>query len=339
MAKTGYKTLIRYESATATRSELLADSGDQQTFVGSDDIWSIDSGKSPVIRPDGIVSGVNILTPHATQNMFSIAGFTAYVGGELVEPLVTSETTARATTDTHVINSVQMDNTGAITVVKGEEGTAFDMTGRGGDGQPPYIAVGSIEIGMIRTSAQASAVLEASEILQSASDGTQERSDYPAYYAPSTLGLGIAATTAAEKHAHVKFVATLPASHTGNLVKGVHATVHVPVFADVEESEGWAPAETSPSVSSKTLYRKVTGSASSSLGTAGFTLYWNDPSSHPLRALDEHTLTFLVHADVDETPYCLTQGLIGFASTNPTEDDMGATVTIAASRKTVWFTS
>lgn len=340
MGKTAAATLIQYEVSTTSYDEALTDSGDHTVFTGTAEVWSNDNegGFAPVIKPDGIVTGTNLITPHADNNKVSYAAFTAYVAGELITVSASTATITRASTGTHIINSIVCDYAGTITVVAGAEGTSFSTT-RGGNGGPPYIPAGKIEIGQIKTSSQTAAAITANEIFQSPNDYTQERYNYPMWYSPRTLGFGNQADDSDKEHAHLEFMKALDTRHTDDVTKKIYVEVYEPDFADLEETTDWVPAEASPSASSKQKHRITTATVTKSLGSASLKVYWEDPITHPFRKLEGHTLTFKVFPDENLTGYELTQGSVGFKSFNPVADDMGADVTIAATTATVRFDS
>lgn len=337
LTKTAENALLEYESSVTEYEEALTDSGDHQIFTGTPDVWSNNGAYAPEILPDGVVSGTNILTPHADDNKLTVGAFTAYVSGVLKTYAGGTVSITRASTGTHVINSIVFDGTD-VTAVKGTESTSF-LTTRGGNGGPPYIAVAKIELGQVKTSSQTAAAILASEIFQSATNGTQERYDYPTFYTPNTLGDGNSADTEAQQNAYVKFSKALVTSHTGDTVKGVYAVLNEPDFTEIEVAEAWKPATETPSTSSKQWYNGVViGTSSKSLSAASFNIAWSNPTTHPLRKLDGKNLTFRFYPDKNvTTEYELCQGIIGIAPTYETTADMGGTVTIAANRKVALF--
>ncbi|PLX00485.1 MAG: hypothetical protein C0591_01075, partial [Marinilabiliales bacterium] len=56
----------------------MTDSGDSTVFTVSDLIFSGKSGFEPDVRPNGVVSGSDLVTTHATNDTVTIAAFTAY---------------------------------------------------------------------------------------------------------------------------------------------------------------------------------------------------------------------------------------------------------------------
>jgi len=337
MGKTAANVLIQYESSQAQVAEELTDSGDHVIFTGSADVWSKRSGYEPTVMPNGIVSGWNFLTPHADDDKISYAAFTAYIGGALVSVSAGTVSITRASTDTHVKNSIVCDSSGVVTAVKGTEGTAFSTT-RAAAGGPPLIDVAKIEIGQVKTSAQASAAIDSEEILQNPSNTEQERYNYPVFDY-NALGDGNAATDADKENAHVEFSSALPLIHTGGVAKKVFIDCYEPDFTELQETIDWKPAEETPSVTSKQIYRKTTASVSNSLSAASFKVYWEDPIGHPLKKLAGNNLIFKVFPDYNSSPYSLTQGVVGFSSTYPVADDMGADVTVGATQASVGFDS
>ncbi|MBK8184903.1 MAG: hypothetical protein IPK63_19260 [Candidatus Competibacteraceae bacterium] len=87
--------------------------------------------------------------------------------------------TRGVTTDTHMINSVTVNSSGAVAIVTGTDNTAFSDT-RGAAGGPPSIPLGSVEVAQIRTTSVTAAVVLSTEIY--AAPGThQERYDNPVW--------------------------------------------------------------------------------------------------------------------------------------------------------------
>jgi len=336
MAKTAGNALIQYESNAVGVTEEMT-STDDTTFVSTASVWSKKSGLEPVIMPDGIVTGYNLLSPGTANDDVDVSAFTAYIGGALRSVSADTVAITRASTDTHIVNSIICDNAGALTAIQGTEGTSFSTT-RGAAGGPPLITVGQIEVGQVKTSAQAAAVIVASEIAQNPSNGEQERYDVPVFEV-NALGDGNTADSAAKTNAYVEFSSALPSIHVGSIAKDVYCTVYEPDFTDIEESSDFVPAEEVPSVSSKQIYRKTTASASFTLGAGTFKIYFENPIGHPLKKLNKENLVFKFFPDENSAEYSLTQGVVGFSSTYPVDDDMAADVTIGATQATVGFDS
>ena len=59
---------------------LMTDSGDHKIFSSAADTWSGRSGYEPIVRPNGVVSGRNLVIPSAagTANLVDTLAFTAY---------------------------------------------------------------------------------------------------------------------------------------------------------------------------------------------------------------------------------------------------------------------
>ena len=111
---TSSKAKISIETGqTLTAYTVMTDGGDHKVHnVGT--IWSGKTGFTPAIRPDGMVSGRNVLSVHATNDTITVAGFTAYSLGV--------EQTVSAGTDTFTrgtgpgkakLISLTMDSAGA----------------------------------------------------------------------------------------------------------------------------------------------------------------------------------------------------------------------------------
>jgi hypothetical protein len=317
------------QGATLNAYAALTDSGDHQVFTNADDIWSGKSGFEPIVRPNGIVTGRNLLSPHADNNKVTVAAFTAYSMGVLQTVAATTATIVRSTDpETHIINSITMKSDGTIEVVTGtEHANAFSET-RGAAGGPPLIAVDSVELGQVRTTGFAAAVIAAGEIFQTIGTHT-ERYDYPTWTV-NNIGEGIAADVAAQTNAFVKMASALPLSHTGPIARKVWMQHYDPVMSEVTRVLDFVPPETSYSVSSKQFYQGSIGSRSESLGQGSFTALLSDGVGDALVQDKGEVLTFKFFPDKNKSPFLICQGALGISRTFPVADQIQAACTITA---------
>lgn len=309
---------LQYEAGqTATAMSALTDSGDRTTFTSAASLWSQRSSYAPVIRPNGILTGLAVST-HATNDTVTVAAGTVNLNGVVTSVSAGSTTITRgASSDTHNITSIIINSSGAIAAVAGTDSTAFSET-RGAAGGPPLIAVDAIEIAQVRTTSVTAAVIAASEIFQVV--GThRERADYPPYTVDYSGG-------------RITYVDALPASHTGPTAKKTFASYAAPVFSDVSLASDFVPPETSHSVTSTQIYGTTLGSSSSTLNQGSFTAYLNDGVSDPLVALKNQILWFRFYPDRYSSPYMLTQGKLGISRTFPAADGIQAACTISATQ-------
>lgn len=296
----------------------LTDSGDRTTFTSSAEIWSGVSGYAPVILPNGILTGGAITVGASDQ--VSVAAATCNLNGSANAAVAADAVLAltRPATDVSKVNSITIDSTGDYVVIAGTDGatSAFVET-RGAAGGPPYIPVDSIEVGQVRLTASASAVVAESEILQIVGLH-QERADFPQYNAVYSEG-------------SVEFIGALPAIHTGDEGKAVYASFAEPIFGEIALASDFVPPETTHSVNSTQVYNTTIASASSTLGQGSFTAYLNDGISDPLMKQKNNTLWFRFYPDRFKTPYMLTQGVFGVSRTFPAGDQIQAACTVTAS--------
>ena len=326
------QTLFDYTKAT--------DSCDHTVFtVAGKTIWSDKAGYEAIIRPDGVVSGSNMLSPHATNDTVTIAGFTCYLAGVLTTIGATTDTITRPATAVSKINSIVVTSAGVIDVIAGDDGTttAFSET-RDAAGGPPLIPVGAIEIGQIRVTSNTAAPITADEIFQAV--GTHcERFDYPVW-SVNQIGDGDSATVAAKKNAHIEFASAIgDPIHTGLTYKSVYVRGYTPILSEISNSVDFKPAETSHSVSSTQVYNGTIGSQSSSLGQAGFTAMMTDGITDSLKQNKNQKLIFKFYPNRHKVPYSLTQGTLGIASTFPANNQIQASCTISAEKETADFAS
>jgi hypothetical protein len=316
---------------------VMTDSGDHQIYsLGT--IWSMKSGYEASVRPNGMVTGRNVLSTHTTEETVTVAAFTAYSAGTLFEVTATTALAVRPGTDVAKIDSVTMDNAGAIALVEGTPAAnAVFITTRGGAGGPPYIPADSVEVGQIRMNTTATAVLTAAEIFQTVGTHT-ERFDYP-IWEENPIGDGDQADTTAEKNSHIKFAEALDPIHTGDAYKLAYVSYYAPVFATVSKSLDFTKAGNTHSVSSTQFYDGVSGATSASLGQGGFTALLTDGVTDSLVANVDAILTFKFFPDKNKTPYVLSQGTLGLVNTWPVDNQNQAVATISAENASVNFSS
>ena len=312
---------LEYESGvTPTAMSALTDSGDRKTFTSAASQFSESTGNSPVIRPDGVLTGgVVSAAESGTDDVVDIAALSCNLAG--VETSVSAgldTAIARAATDVASISSITISSAGAIAVVKGVDSVDANLSEvRGAAGGPPYIPVGSIEIAQVRTTSNAAGVIVSSEIFQTI--GTHlEKSDFPTYMADNFTG-------------QVAFNSILPAAHTGDLAKGVFASYAEPIFTEQSYANDFVPAETSHSVSSEQVYGATVGTSSSSLGQGSFTAILSNGITDSIIGLKNENLFFRYYQDKYKAPHILTQGKLGIGRTFGASDSPKVSCTISSS--------
>ena len=319
---------------------LMTDNGDHLIFT-SGLLYSGKSGFEPVVRPNGIESGQKLLSPHASDDTVTIAAFTAYSQGTLHSVSATSLALTRPTTNKRIC-SVIMDDTGTIDEVEGTEGSDFS-TERGAAGGPPLIPVDAVEIGQVRFSATASAVIASDEIYQDIGNHA-EYSDYPV---PETfnLGKGSYAEKAAEKNAHVKFNEALPLIHTGDVCKRTYIRYYTPSLTTLSSVSDFKAAELGVTKSSETMYEGsgVSGAIGSmkadSVGDVSFVVFAKDGVSDAILREKGKVVTAKFFPDANKSPYLLSQGMLGVVRDFPAGTQNKINVTVYCEKESVEFTS
>lgn len=318
---------------------VMTDSGDHKVFtIAGGPVFSGKSGFTPTVRPNGIHSGRNLLSPHADNNKVTIAGFTAYLAGVLVTIAATTGTITRPATDVAKVNSITLKSDESIEVLPGTDGTGSAFSeDREAAGGPPYIPPGSIEIGQVRVTAAADGIILSSEIFQVIGQHA-EYSNYPIFRVNNT-GDGEYASVSAKKNSFVEFESALPLIHTADVPKGVYLQYYTPVLAALGRVFDFVPVEKSHSVGSKQYYRGSIGTMSESLGQGSFTAIMDDNITDLLVSEKNQILTVKFFQDENLAPYILTQGKIGLKRSFPAADQNQATVTLSAEEPSVEFAS
>jgi len=319
----------------------LTDSGDHKNFTAADPVFSGASGFAPDVRPDGIVTGRNVVGVAASgsNDVVDIIGFTANSAGTtFTVAAAADESITRAAGAFAKVNSITMDNAGAIAVVAGVDSadTSFSEV-RGANGGPPFIAVGSVELGQVRTVGSTAAPITAAEIFQVVGQHT-ERSDFPGNTV-NNIGKGTNALLSAQVNAHVELADALPLSHTGSVPKGVYAQYYTPVLADLKKTSAFVPAETSHSTSTEEYYGGAINSTSESLGQASFTALLDDGITDAEVAAKNSVLTFKFFQDRNKPAYILQQGVLGIARTFEVAGQSQASMTVSPEEASAEFAS
>lgn len=309
---------LQYEAGQSSQSmTALTNSGDATTFTSAATLWSQRSGYAPVIRVNGLTSG-GAISVSTTNNVVNVAALTCNLAGVVTSVAAGTATITRPATAVAKVCSVTVTSGGALAVVAGSDGsTATFSETRGAAGGPPFIPVGSIEIGQVRVTSATAAVIASTEIFTVA-ELHQERSDFPLYDTTYSAG-------------SITFYAALNACHTGSLPRGVYASYASPIFADVALASDFVPPETSYSVTSTQVYGTTLGSTSSTLNQGSFTAYLNNGISDALVTLKGQDLWFKFYPDRYQSSYTLALGKLGVSRTFPAGDSIQAACTISAS--------
>ncbi len=307
---------LEYEAGqSAFAMQALSDSGDQTVFESAASFFSRRSGFEPVVKPDGLLTGGEI-TPSGSDSV-SVAALTLNLAGLEVAVSSGSVTIDRPVGDVALVTSITVDSSGSLVAVAGTDGAdaSFSET-RGAAGGPPYIPVGSVEIGQVRVTTQASATPSASQIFQVVGLH-QERADFPIYNLDYSAG-------------EVEFINSLATTHTGDLPKGVYASFHAPIFAEISLASDFVPPETTHTVNSTQIYGTTLGNTTSTLNQGTFTAFLENGVNDPLVTLKNEILWFRFYPSRYASGNILTQGKLGVARTFPADDNIQAACTINA---------
>jgi len=337
---------IQFEvGKTVTDYTAMTDSGDHTVFTAGT-VWSNESGYEPSIRPNGVVTGRNIVSTHATNDTVTIAAFTAYSGGTLYSVTATTTTVTRAASDVAQIHSITMNSSGSIAVVEGEDSADTTLSEvRGAAGGPPSIPADSVEIAQVRLTGNTPAAIASTEIFQD--DNTHcERSDFPVVMTPvNTIGDGLLASVPAKKNSYVELSEALPLIHgtvatdAADAYKKIYIKYYTPSYAEVTRAVDFQPVVNSHTVKSTQVYNGVVGAKSSSIGQGGFKAFTSDNITDAILGREDKVTTIKHYPDRNKTPYTLTQGTLGINPTNPADDENYVDVTITATVKTARFSS
>lgn len=328
------RLFVDYETMTTT---------DEQVFTSSGAIWSGKSGFSANIRPNGIITGINLGNVSAVGNpdVVDVSAFVADSKG-IRYSLGSNENRdiTRPVSEVAKILSYTMTDAGAVAEEPGVDSsdTSFNEV-RGSAGGPPLIPVDSVELFQVRVVGTTPAPIEASEIFQVVGVHT-ERADFPVQESVNRVGEGTNATVAGQIQAHMKLSAPQTGLiHTGLINRKIWISYYSPSLTDLGKTFAFVPAENTHSVNSTEYYGGTVGSSSKSLGQGSFTAILNNGITDPLLSEKDSVITVKFFQDRNETPYILTQGTLGVARTFPVDDQVAASCTISAESPAAEFSS
>lgn len=336
---TAENAILYYEAGQSGGSYVaLTDQGDHMDFKSAVNFWSKRSGYSPVVRPNGVVTGL-VVTPAASgdDDKVDISAGTVYLAGVLTSiSAQTDVSLTRGSVSANIKNSITITSAGAVAVVAGTEGSSFSDT-RGAAGGPPWIPTGSIEIAQVHLDSLSSAAIEEDEIKQVV--GTHvERYDYPTWVVECyDVEAGILG------YAGVLFNSALPVIHsddggTTKAAKKVYVNYYEPQFAELPQAADFVRPANSYTVSSKTIYGGTLGSSSASLGAGSFTAYLLDGVTDGFMLYEGDVLMFKFFPDRLKSEYILCQGKLGIVESYPADDSISVACTIAAETEGVRVT-
>lgn len=219
----GNNFLLKMENGFVAKAyEAMADSGNHQGYTCTGTRFSLcendENGidRCPVIAPDGVRNGCYISPAASVQaDAFDLSAGTLLIGGaQIAVAASVNHALTRPASGLCRTVSITLTNQGALAVAAGLDGAVFSAT-RGAVGGPPWVPVGSIELATVALTGIAGALAETDIAF------APEYSHAPEY-------------TVLPYTASIRFVAPLPAVHTGGLPRAVWITWSEPVMAAMD---------------------------------------------------------------------------------------------------------
>jgi len=338
------KASVEVESTqTLVPWELLTDAGDKQYFTFSSEILSNAVGFQPEVAPNGIVSGLNLVSPTpSTNDSVDVASFTAVFSG--VEETISADTIAftRDATLDYQKFSVIAETGDTLSIIESDPHASAWSNTRGAAGGPPSIPLAAIEVAQIWISDNTAAVVLASEIKESPQAGTQERSLFPAVQV-FNFGEGLDANTTATKFAYAKFASVIPTIHgaTANAAatdeKPVYGQWYDPVFTLLEGTVDFAEPNETPGTTSVQLHRTTRGGTTQTLNAGSFTIYMEDGITDDIMRLRGKEVLTKYKQNIDADPFVLSLNVLGIPVTRPVDNDPQGAVTLAPRNPPSYF--
>jgi len=326
---TAENSLLYFENGqTYVPMTELTDSGDHKSFDSNAECWSDEAGFSPVIKPDGALTGL-VVTPaiSGANDKVDVSAGSLNLAGVVATLTASADNTCLRGADTNIcrINSITINSAGAVAVVSGVDGASFSEV-RGADGAPPFIPVGSVEIAQIRFSSNTAAPVSGTQIY-AVPNRHREMANYPTilttdFTREKDTIIGSAGVTLST---------AIMRNHTGNTTKKVYAQYYEPEFAEISKAADFQPAAYSMSTSSQPYYGGAIGEVSTALKAGKFKAYLDNGVSDSILGKEGKKIWFKYFVDRLQTDkYILTQGFLGITVQYPARGSIFADFTINA---------
>ncbi len=282
--------------------------------------FSAAEGAETIVAVDGLTTGGTITPTLVTDDSVDFTALTYTLAGTVGASLAGAAidlSVQRAAITIAKILSITIDSGGAIEVLTGADGALAPSGVRGSAGAPPFITVGSIEIGQVHLTGNVAAQILDTEIFQ-VTGLHVERSTFPVF-------------TVSNRDGNVTFITGLEPIHTGNLSREVQASYFTPIFAEISDASDFVPPETSDSATSTQVYGRTVSATSSTLNQGTFSALLQDGITDLVVQLKGQNLWFEFFPNRFSTSNSLlTQGKLGITRSFPADDLINAACTITA---------
>ena len=287
-------------------------STDNKTFrIPNIELFSSFAGKNLQVWVNGIKNGGEARTK-STADTVSITETTAVLNGENVVIESSDVTIVRASTDTHIVNSIVIDSTKSLVAVQGLEGTSF-TTIRGEAGGAPLIPTGAIEVCQVMTSTQASAILAVSEIEQL--DGLSKETADDIYSTNALTG-------------EIEFNDELQPIHVDNETKTVMAQGFEPSYVKLSEVKDFTIPEETVSNTTEEYYGLVKNNTSFGLGTGSFKTVLENGIDDPIMKITGENVHIKWKPSRYVEKYLIGQSIIGVTRNYPVSGDITGDISL-----------
>jgi len=301
--------------------ESLTDAGDHMEYESTTGPWSDASGKTPDVKPDGVLSG-GVLSPASsgTSNKVDVSACTVWIGGTKKSISATTDVslTRGDATGPYKTSSIVVSGT-AYAVVEGTTSASLCTT-RNADGGPPYIPVGQVEVGQVRTTSQTAAAVSSSECHQ-IPNSSKELGTYPGY-------------TIDYENGKLTFTTALNTNHTGGVTKAVWAEYYTPVFSEIDNARNVEPPAQSHSLNSEQVYGPTgagtVASSSKSLNQGSFEIMLEDGVTEPIQDAVDDMRWYRFYPDRYRDPYLLGRAKLGMTKSYPADGLISGAGTLSA---------
>lgn len=313
------KGKLEYESSrTLHAMHALTDSGDATKFTSNATLFSRYDGAQPDVRPNGVVSGLEI-APHADNDKVSISAGTAYIAGVLVTIAAGTATITRDGSNGYLISSITVNDSGTFAAAAGTANASAHSETRAASGGPPLVATTVIELGQVRTTSITAAKILASEI-RTTRNTHREDAFSPAW-------------TENDSDASISFNAALMQNHTGPVGKAVHAEYNDPQFSEQIDAVDFVPVEQSNTQNSVSVYNGSVGSVSTSLNQGSFTFYPREGVGITDQLVTEKNkqLWFRVYPNRSGTRHFIGNAILGITRSYPSDNNISVSCTLSGS--------
>jgi hypothetical protein len=333
MATTANAMVQLETSQTPVALQAMSTADGQTYYVSGAAEFSVWQTKEASILPDGVLTGINLITPAAsgTDDAVDVAAFTFRSKG--ITYSVAAQTDVALTrpgAGENNTNIITVSSTGTVTVIAGADSSGGGLVSTyGAAGGPAFVPVNSVLLGWVALDSSVSAPVVASEILQNPGTYMEMAESVSGVWHPVGLGISVESSAPNRVDAHYQLNTALSPIHTGSTYREVWISGYTPNFETLPSAKDFTRGMAEGSVTVNEYYDGALQAAESrTFGTSGFVYAGGDGHTDVICRNSGNRVTAKYYVDKYQDAYYVCQGLMTHTSSDAVASTVEHTVTI-----------